>query len=283
MLAPASHNGSRQTFSKKCLPQRPALSCYALLCAGALTVMALIHPAQAETKAPAAPTCMLSGFGLDHTLTRARFRLTHGRPLTIVAIGSSSTQGVGASSPDASYPSRLQALLRARFPGTVIRVVNRGVGGEEEVDMLARFERDVISEKPDLVLWQVASNAVMNNRRLSMEEALLRRGIARLKQTGADVLLIDPQYTPAVIASSVAVPMVDLISAEARRQHIGVFHRFDLMKNWREKQHMPFTAFAIADGVHMNDWSYDCFARNLAVAIVESAVPPAMASAPAGR
>ena len=224
--------------------------------------------------------CTLSGFMLDQTLTRTRFHLTHGRTLTIVAIGSSSTEGAGASSPGAAYPSRLEGLLNKRFPDVAIRVLNRGIGGEEEADMLARFERDVIAAKPDLVLWQVASNAVIRNRRLSAEEMLIRKGIARLKRTGADVVLIDPQYTTAILAQPVAVPMIDLISTEGRRQRIGVFRRFELMKDWHENQHIPFEAFSVADGLHMNDWGYDCFARNLAAAIIASAIPPIMALAP---
>jgi lysophospholipase L1-like esterase len=195
-----------------------------------------------------------------------------------VAIGSSSTEGAGASSANAAYPGRLEALLRTRFPGVAIRVLNRGVGGEEERHMLARFNRDVIAAKPDLVLWQVASNAIMRDRPLPAQEALIRTGIARLKRTGADVVLVDPQYTTAVLEHAIAVPMVDLISAEARRQQVGTFHRFDLMKDWREKQKIPFEAFSLADGLHMNDWGYDCFARNLAAAIAGSALP-AMASA----
>ncbi len=280
MLTLRSQKSSPQSSSRDYLPPLPARSRCALLCAVAL---ALINPAQAETTEPAAPACTLSGSGLDQTLIRTRFHLTHGRTLTVVAIGSSSTEGVGASSPGATYPSRLEVLLKTRFPETVIRMLNRGVGGEEEADMLARFDRDVIAEKPDLVLWQVGSNAVLNNRRLSTEETLIRKGIARLKQTGADVVLIDPQYTTAVLAKAVTVPMVDLISTEARRQHIGAFHRFELMKDWRENQHIPFEAFSVADGLHMNDWGYDCFARNLAAAIIESAMPPAMASAPTGN
>jgi lysophospholipase L1-like esterase len=205
-----------------------------------------------------------------------------GGTLTIVAIGSSSTEGAGASSHGATYPSRLEALLNKRFPGTETRVLNRGVGGEEEADMLARFAQDVIAEMPDLVLWQVASNAIMRDRRLSTEEELIRNGIARLRRTGADIVLIDPQYTTAVLAHLVALPMVDLVSTEARRQRISTFHRFELMKHWRENQHIPFEAFSIADGLHMNDWGYDCFARNLAAAIIESAMPRAMASASTG-
>jgi lysophospholipase L1-like esterase len=239
-------------------------------------------PAQADTTSRA--SCVSSsGFGLDQALTRTRLHLTHGRTLTIVAIGSSSTQGTGSSSPGAAYPSRLEALLSERFPDVTVRVLNRGIGGEEEADMLARFERDVIPARPDLVLWQVASNAIMRNRPLSAELMLIREGIARLKRSGADVILVDPQYTTAVLAQSIAIPMVDLISAEAHRQHVGVFHRFVLMKDWHENQRIPFEAFSVPDGLHMNDWGYDCLARNLAAAITASVMPAEIASAPIER
>ena len=242
----------------------------------ALGATALVGTAQAQ--ASELPACALSGAGLDQPLTHTQSRLVRGSTLTIVAIGSSSTEGAGASSAGASYPSRLEALLAERFSGIAIRVLNRGVGGEEEVDMLARFDRDVIAEKPDLVLWQVASNAIMRNRELPAQEALIREGIARLKQTGADVVLVDPQYTTAVLAQPVAIPTVNLIAAEARRQRVGTFHRFELMKDWHENQNIPFETFSLADGLHMNDWGYDCLARNLAAAIVASAMP-AMVSA----
>jgi len=42
--------------------------------------------------------------------------LASSMPIRIVALGSSSTQGIGASSPKACYPSRLQAELRKRYP-----------------------------------------------------------------------------------------------------------------------------------------------------------------------
>jgi lysophospholipase L1-like esterase len=223
------------------------------------------------------PVCTASGLRLDQTLTRTRFQLIRGQALTIVAIGSSSTWGAGASSAAASYPSRLEALLGARFPTIAIRVLNRGVGGEEEADMLARFERDVIAEKPDLILWQVGSNAIVRNREPVTEAVLIRDGIARLKASGADVVLIDPQYTTAVLARPVAVPIVDMIAAEASAQGVATFRRFALMKDWHENQRIPFEAFSIEDGFHMNDWGYDCFARNLSAAIIAAAMPTVVA------
>jgi len=254
------------------------------LCLATLGAVATsVAPAAAQSVPAPEPVCALSRTSLDKTLTRTREALLNGRALTIVAIGSSSTSGAGASSAAASYPSRLEALLKERFAGIPIRVINRGVNGEEEADMLARFDRDVIAEKPDLVLWQVASNAIMRDRQLSTQEHLIREGIARIKQSGADVVLVDPQYTTAVLAHAVAMPMVDLIATEARRQQVATFGRFALMQGWHESQRIPFEAFSIADGLHMNDWGYDCFARNLAAAIIDAALPAAMASASTGN
>src|SRR5689334_9724132 len=104
--------------------------------------------------------------------------------LTVVAIGSSSTEGAGASAPDLTYPSRLRAELDERLPGRTIRVLNKGVGGETIAEMLARFDRDVLAEHPDLVIWQVGTNAVLRHDDIGRDENLLRRGIRRLKAAG---------------------------------------------------------------------------------------------------
>ncbi len=250
-----------------------------MFCAGLLTVAIVASiPAAAHAAAVLKPACSVSGGGIESPLVRVREALQQHRPLTIVAIGSSSTFGAGASSAATSYPSRLAALLQERFPGTPIRVLNRGVNGEEEPEMLARFARDVIAEKPDLVLWQVGANAVLRGRSLAKEETLIRQGVERLKAIGTDVALIDLQYTPEVLSKPGVSPMVDLIAAEARRADVGLVRRFEMMKDWRVNTRIPFLAFSASDGVHMNDWGYDCFARNLAASIIETVTPPVMAS-----
>ncbi|MGA8158161.1 MAG: GDSL-type esterase/lipase family protein, partial [Rhodoplanes sp.] len=84
--------------------------------------------------------------------------------MTIVALGSSSTAGAGASSSDATYPNRLAAALKEHFPSNTITVLNRGVNGEDARDMLNRFDTSVAAEKPDLVLWQVGTNSVLRDK-----------------------------------------------------------------------------------------------------------------------
>jgi lysophospholipase L1-like esterase len=207
-----------------------------------------------------------------HPLPRLSDRVAHRAPITIVAVGSSSTAGTGASSPAATYPARLEALLRERAAGGIpISVINRGVGGEEIREMLARFERDVIAPQPDLVLWQLGTNSVLHDHEIGGNATLVAGGLARLKATGADVVVINPQYAPKVLAHPAVARMVDLISATAKASNVQVFDRFSVMKYWRDTRAIPFEAFLSPDLLHMNDWGYDCVAQLLANAIADAA------------
>jgi acyl-CoA thioesterase-1 len=210
---------------------------------------------------------------LDLALKRTARHLAARRLLMIVALGSSSTAGAGASSAEATYPSRLMVELAQRFQTQPIMVLNRGVVGERAVDMLSRFDDSVAAEHPDLVLWQVGTNAVLRGYEHPKSDALIRDGIRRIKATGADVVLIDPQFAPKVIAQPQAEDMVDLIANAARQEHVDVFHRFALMRHWHDIDGIPFEAFLSSDGLHMNDWSYNCFAKALADAIADAATP----------
>ena len=211
---------------------------------------------------------------LNYPLRHSARRLANGEPLTIVAIGSSSTAGVGASSPAMSYPSRLAVELKQRFPGREIVVLNRGVNGQETHEMMARFATDVIAAHPDLVLWQVGTNSVLRDHPLRPHSILLREGITQLKEAGADVVLIDMQFVPRVLAKPETPGMEDQIALAAKEQSVDLFRRFALMRNWHEVQHIPFETFVAPDELHMNDWSYACVAKVLAVGIAEAATRP---------
>ena len=259
-----------------CRPPRLPL----ILSAASLASVVLLSPALAQAQAQA-QVCTGPSERLDQPLRRTSQRLAAGLPLTVVAIGSSSTSGAGASSSAASYPSRLEVELKGRFPTRTIRVLNRGVGGEEVGDMLARFDKSVFADQPDLVLWQVGTNTVLRGHSLERAQALIHDGVERLRASGADVVLIDAQYAPKVIVRPDAERMVEFLSAEAKAQNVGVFHRFALMRDWLHVQQIPFETFLSADGLHMNDWSYACVAKFLAAAIDEAATrAPTVAGAP---
>ena len=132
----------------------------------------------------------------ERPLVHVGERLAAHESIKIIAIGSSSTAGAGASSPAASYPSRLAVELSKLYPDVPISVVNRGINGQDAAEMIARFKQDVIDERPDLVIWQLGTNAALRDLPIEDIGKLIREGIQEIKSAGADILLVDPQFVP---------------------------------------------------------------------------------------
>jgi lysophospholipase L1-like esterase len=198
-------------------------------------------------------------------------KLASGEPVVIVAFGSSSTAGYGTTSPEFTYPNRLAAQLHRQYPGADITVVNRGQGGEDAPEMMKRLQVAVLDMKPDLVIWQVGTNAVLRNLDPTETAKLVEDGVARIQAAGADVVLVDPQYSPRVTErAESASQMVRLLGRVAQLRHVGFFPRFEVMREWHEKQALPIDDFVIADGLHMTDWGYACFAQLLGDDIIKS-------------
>ena len=221
-------------------------------------------PFRADCKAKAEIAHFESG-----ELTHVAARIAQKEPLTVVAFGSSSTVGVGASSVLATYPARLEAELKQHFPGIAIRVVNRGVSGEDVTEMLQRFDHDITETKPDLVVWQLGTNAILRDDGIAPEQPLIMEGLARFKKTNADLVMMNPQFAPKVLRDPDAMPMIEMIAKIAKEANVPVFHRFEMMQHWRDDLEMPYEHFLSKDLLHMNDYSYGCTARYLAAAIAE--------------
>jgi lysophospholipase L1-like esterase len=205
------------------------------------------------------------------SLPRVAAKLAAGKPVVIVAFGSSSTQGYGSSAPEFTYPNRLAAQLRRKYPGADITVLNHGVGGEDAPEMMKRLQTSVIDAKPDLVIWQVGTNAVLRNLDPAETQKLVEEGVAQIQAANADVVLVDPQYSPRVTErAESASRMVKMLSKVAALRHVGIFPRFEVMREWHDQQALPVDSFVIADGLHMNDWGYACFAQLLGDDIITS-------------
>ena len=200
------------------------------------------RPAAAETEAPA---CVVPKdlVRLELPLKRTARHLASRKLTLIVVLGSSST--AGASSAESAYPSRLMVGLAQRFPTQPLMVLDRGIAGERAVDVLAGFDDTVASDHPDLVLWEVGTNAVLRGFEHAKADSVIREGIRRMKAIGADVVLIDLPFAPQVLTKPEAGDMVDLIANAAVQEKVDVFHRFALMRYWHDVEKIPFRDFPI--------------------------------------
>jgi acyl-CoA thioesterase-1 len=201
-----------------------------------------------------------------------RFLATFGstRALKIVTIGSSSTAGAGATSPDNSYPSQLASDLRQRFPRRDIKVINVGVNGQEVPDMLARLDQDVLAHKPDLVIWQFGSNGLLRGRPLAELEDSARVGIDRLKRSGTDLILMDLQHAPRIDGVAARDDVLRMMERLSDSTGTALFHRYRLMKAWASALGGDYSEMVSADQLHMTDASYRCMAGALAASLQEA-------------
>ena len=226
---------------------------------------------QARVVLSSADRCLAAnqGLSLGVLLPRTAARLKSSEPLKIVAIGSSSTVGLWVLASAATYPEVMRRELLRLRPNATISVINSGRVGDTVQDNVARFERDVLAHRPDLVVWQVGTNDVVwggrPDRRL---KEMVIEGVKVLKAAPADVVLMDLQYAPMVLASDYST--IEAIIAEvAKQERVGLFSRFALMRNSIDAG-VAQGALVSWDGLHTTVDGYDCIGRALARAISDS-------------
>jgi len=88
---------------------------------------------------------------LEKTLSK----LATGDPLRIVALGDSLTYGWMAAR---GYLDFLKEMLAAKYPRSVVDIINRGIPGDTAEGGLHRLAEHVLKAGPDLVLVQFALN-----------------------------------------------------------------------------------------------------------------------------
>ncbi len=203
--------------------------------------------------------------------------------ITIVALGSSSTQGWHSTDLGHSYPAILQEELSAALPMSHIAVINRGVGGQDAPEMVPRLQADALAIRPTLVIWQLGSNGAMKNQDPAVFRDLVAAGISAMQAAKVDVVLMDSQRAPYVLASPERAQFDQALSDAAARTGVGLFSRGTLMDQWQAAGH-PYDQFISSDGVHHNDRGYRCLARAMAGSILDGlGLPPVMAHSALAR
>ncbi|HEY7609158.1 MAG TPA: GDSL-type esterase/lipase family protein [Alphaproteobacteria bacterium] len=249
--------------------------------AAVLAVLIAAGGALAATPCKAPKDLVRFGAPLTHLVEA--FKKT--KLIRVVAIGSSSTAGSGASSPHASFPAQLDDELERRFGGWDFKVTNLGVGGQLARGMFERMERDVIPREPHLVLWQTGVNDAIRDVGVDDYRKTLKDGVELLRKHAIDVVLIQMQFYPKSERVKGYIDYLRVMHEVAASEEIPVFRRFSIMKHFIKSGQFTAGQLLSPDLFHMNDLSYGCLAVLMADAIEDQVAPflqgRATATAPA--
>ncbi len=239
-----------------------------ILTAAALAILpfcAVVSAAHAQDTCPGVDPPAVS-------LPRSREAIAANRELVIVAIGSSSTEGWMSSTLSRSYPAMLQADLSAALPNVHVAIINRGIGGQDAAEEVPRLDTDVVAVKPTLVIWQVGANGALRNADPKLFQRLVTVGINRLKAARLDIIMMDNQQSPKILAAPEHALINQALADIAKSEGVSLFSRNDVMEKWKEMGY-PIDRFIAADGLHHNDLGYACVASALSGSILEALAP----------
>jgi lysophospholipase L1-like esterase len=190
----------------------------------------------------------------------------------VLVVGSSSTVGVGASSPSKTYVARLEPDLERAVTGVDFEVVGRGVSGEVAQGAADRMRREVEDVKPDLVVWQVGTNDALSHVAIDRFRNCLRITLAWLKERNVDVVLINPQYAQALVRDDAYYEqVVSTIANVAQESQVLLVDRYGAMRKLDLGSSRPVDLSP--DNLHMNDEGYRRLAEQLTETIVDD-LPP---------
>ena len=198
-------------------------------------------------------------------------KLKAGKPVRIVVMGSASSAGMGATKPENAYPQRLGSELTRRFPQARFTVVNLSKRGQLASDMAKRFAKDVLGAQPVLVIWQTGTVDAVRGVDVETFDDTLEGGIDELKGHGADVILMNMQYSPHTWTALDVTPYRDDMTWVAQGKSVILFDRYAMMQYWAEAGVIDFSNPAKADQAKHDDLVHGCIAYRLAET-VEAAV-----------
>lgn len=201
-------------------------------------------------------------------LPRLAEKLGRKEPIRILAIGSSSTRGIGATAPRKTYPAQLKAILDKALNGTQAQIVNRGVSGELAQVTAERLRTEVALEKPDVVLWQVGTNDALSRVAPSDFEATVRNTVKWLQENKIDLVLVGVQYTPKFARDDSYFAIREVLRTVAASEDVLYVRRYDAMQylsHARKTENLVST-----DDLHLNDLGYQCMAEHVARSVIAS-------------
>ncbi|MDP3545148.1 MAG: SGNH/GDSL hydrolase family protein [Phreatobacter sp.] len=232
--------------------------------AAILVLPAATESAEARCSVPAVASATAGG-SLPRTSARIRARQT----VRVLAIGSSTTAGVGSGG--AGFAHRLGPMIKARWPNSVIEVVVSGVSGETASGAAGRLRAELAQHQPTLVVWQLGTNDANFGVSAEAFRATVAGGLAAIRAAGADAVLVDPQYSRWAERGTRTAQFAGIIASEGARSGAPVVRRYDAMYRLAVSNRSAFDSLIAFDGLHLTSAGHDCMAQQVAGTIVRTA------------
>jgi hypothetical protein len=227
--------------------------------------------AAAPTRAEdAAHSCDVPAYLLssESSLPKVEQALKTDRRLEILVVGSRSST-IGMSDGAAAYPARLQAALHEKLPTVAVNVTVEIQVKKTAEEIAPSLEKLVEDHKPTLVVWQTGTVDALRSVDPDDFRGAIDDGVAAMQKAGADVVLMNLQYSPRTETMISASAYLDNMRVVAQQHDVPLFDRFAIMRQWNESG--DFDLFSPSHGVELAKRVHDCLGRALSTFVIDAA------------
>ena len=203
----------------------------------------------------------------ESVLPKVADAVKNAQPLTVLVVGSRSS--TIASSEASAYPARLQAALKERLPSIPINLSVELQSGKTAEEVDASLVKLVEAKRPTLVIWQTGTVDAMRSIDPDDFRSAVDEGVAALQKAGADVILVNLQYSPRTETMISAPPYLDNIRVVAQQHDVPLFDRFAIMRHWNDAG--DFDLFSNVHGPDMAKRVHACLGRALSKFVLDAA------------
>ncbi len=241
--------------------------------AGLFACLLAVAPARAQDAPPRAQNapanCEVPAYLLttETTLPKVESAVKSGDPLEILVVGSRSS--TISTSEASAYPGRLQAVLKQMLPKATVNVSVELQIKKTAEEVAAGLVKLVEVKKPTLVIWQTGTYDAMRSIDPEDFRGAVGEGVVALKEAGADVVLMNLQYSPRTETMISAPPYLDSMRVVAQQYDVPLFDRFAMMRHWNDQG--DFDLFSPSHGLDLARRVHDCIGRALAKFVIEAA------------
>jgi len=234
--------------------------------AGLLAVLPVMAPARAED-APA--NCEVPAYLLtsESALPKVETAIASERKLDVLVVGSRSST-IPASEASA-YPGRLQAILKEALPKVTVNVSVELQVKKTAEEVAGGLVKLVELKKPTLVIWQTGTYDAIRSVDPDDFRAGLDEGVVALQKAGADVVLMNLQYSPRTETMISAPPYLDNMRVVAQEHSVPLFDRFAIMRHWSDAG--DFDLSSTSHGPDLAKRVHDCLGRALSKFVIDAA------------
>jgi uncharacterized protein YqgV (UPF0045/DUF77 family) len=221
-------------------------------------------------RASEADACVVSESLLptDSPLPRVAEIAAKTKELRISVVGTASSV-IPGEGPGSAYPARLEAALQARLPGVKVTVIPHAKPRQSAAEMVRELRSILVDDKPALVVWQTGTYDAVRGLDADEFRIALDEGVETLHAGGADVVLMNMQYSPRTESMIAIGNYVDNLRWVSREREVPLFDRLGIMRHWSESG--TFDLYAASKDMATARRVHDCLGRLLATLIVDSA------------